>query len=236
VRLAVHRNEENDQILFSVSDTGIGIAREDLKKLFTPFTQVDSSLARQYPGTGLGLTLVQKLTDLHGGSVQVESVPGSGSRFTVALPLRQNLHNPILDEAVVAAYDHRDGASCSGGNILLAEDNETNMRFLEDYLVSHGYNVSTAQNGEEALEKAAQTPPHIILMDIQMPRMDGLEAMRHLRADSRFTSTPIIALSALAMPGDKERSLAAGATEYMSKPVSLKKLVQMIQTLVESKT
>lgn len=239
VRLDVHVNRENEQIQFSVSDTGIGIAQKDLKKLFTPFTQLDSSLARQYAGTGLGLTLVQKLTDLHGGSVEVESAPGRGSRFTVALPLHQRLESPTRDQKAAALDDPGDGTidtpatSRRGGNILLADDNETNITFLADYLESRGYNVSTAHDGEEVLEKAAQTPPDIILMDIQMPRMDGLEAMRHLRADSRFTSTPIIALTALAMPGDKERSIEAGANEYMSKPVSLKNLTQTIQKLLQ---
>lgn len=242
ITLDVRTNAEDDQVIFSVSDTGIGIAHDDLKKLFTPFTQLDSSLARQYAGSGLGLTLVQKLTDLHCGSVQVESVPESGSRFTVTLPARQNRYNPVPEDEFSAAADRKDHSTMpspatpgTGAKILLAEDNETNREFLADYLVSCGYKVSTAQDGEQVLEKAVQTTPDIILMDIQMPKMDGLETMRHLRADARFSSTPIIALTALAMPGDKERSLAAGANEYLSKPVSLKILVQTIQKLVGSK-
>jgi len=118
------------------------------------------------------------------------------------------------------------------GTILLAEDNEPNIMTLNEYLQDHGYTVLLARNGREALAKAEEKPPDIFLMDIQMPEMDGLEAIQRLRADSRFTSTPIIALTALAMPGDRERCLAAGANEYLSKPVSLKILRETIAGLL----
>ena len=104
---------------------------------------------------------------------------------------------------------------------------------LGEYLQSRGFEVTTARNGLEALAKAEDTLPHLIIMDIQMPEMDGLEAIQHLRADSRFISTPIIALTALAMPGDRERCLGAGANEYMSKPVSLKELAKTIKQLLK---
>jgi PAS domain S-box-containing protein len=240
VSLQVYTSAERDRILFSITDTGIGILQKDLKKLFTPFTQLDSSLARQYAGTGLGLALVQKLTDLHGGSVQVESEPGQGSRFTVILPLNPYIREqPPIENVLGSGPFERvsiisDAMLKQQGSILLAEDNEINSRVVAEYLMSRGYTVFTAQNGEEVLEKAAQKPPGIILMDIQMPKMDGLEAMRRLREDPRFASTPIIALTALAMPGDRERCLEAGANEYMSKPVSLRSLVHSIQRLVGS--
>jgi len=116
--------------------------------------------------------------------------------------------------------------------ILLAEDTETNIMVVGDYLESLGYALTIAMNGREALEKAMETQPDIILMDIQMPVMDGLEATRQLRADPHFADVPIIALTALAMNGDRERCLEAGATDYISKPVSLKKLKEMIERLL----
>jgi PAS domain S-box-containing protein len=235
VSLDVSTNEERDQILFSVTDTGIGIASEDLKKLFKPFTQLDSSLARQYTGTGLGLALVEKLTELHGGSVRVESELGKGSRFTIALPLnlqeltyrsRSMDYEGVAPDSVIASPHSQQGI------ILLAEDNAINAAMLADHLEEYGFEILRAENGEEALLKAAQRIPTAILMDIQMPKMDGLEAIRRLRADARFASTPIIALTALAMPGDRERCLEVGANEYLSKPVSLRLLVKTIQRLM----
>ena len=237
VWLQVNTNEDRDQILFSVADTGIGIAADDLRKLFTPFVQLDSSLARQYSGTGLGLALVQKLTELHGGSVHVESEAGRGSRFTVVLPLygaedqepdkpslsTTNLKQGCSTAAIQASEPHR--------VVLLAEDNRTNAHMMSEYLEAQGYRVIPAQNGEEVLEKIPQALPDIILMDVQMPKLDGLETTRRLRSDPRFASTPIIALTALAMPGDKERCLEAGVNEYLSKPVSLKKLEEIIVRL-----
>ena len=241
VMLKVNTNLEQDRIEFSVIDTGIGIAQEDISRLFQPFVQLDSTLNRQFDGTGLGLTLVQKLTDLHGGSVELESEPGKGSRFTIFLPLG-------LESTEQGAGDEPKGKNQRGeqrekevttvrestalARILIAEDNAANILTIGDYLESHGYEIFVAHDGAEALEKAESFKPDMILMDIQMPTMSGLEAMTHLRANPRFSTTPIIALTALAMPGDRERCLQAGASEYMSKPVSLKLLLKTIETLL----
>jgi len=235
VSLEVDVNDERNQIQFTITDNGIGIAPDDLKKLFSPFMQVDSSLARQYQGTGLGLTIAYKLTELQGGSVHVESAVGKGSRFTVSLPWDQT---KTLIEETGQITKHAKAAQKPQHRlrplvkILLADDHEVNTMMLGEYLQSHGYEVTIARDGLEALAKAEDTRPNIIIMDIQMPEMDGLEAIRHLRADQRFISTPIIALTALAMSGDRERCLEAGANEYMSKPVSLKTLAEKIQELV----
>jgi CheY-like chemotaxis protein len=115
------------------------------------------------------------------------------------------------------------------GTILLAEDKETNVMVIKDYLEYRGYQVATAQNGVEAISKAEEISPDMILMDIQMPEMDGLEAIRRLRSNPRFSTTPIIAITAFAMPGDRERCIEAGANDYLSKPISLKVLKQMIE-------
>ena len=241
VTLQVLADAEQERIQLSVIDSGIGIALEDLKKLFTPFTQVESSLDREYEGTGLGLALVKKLTDLHGGSVDVESEVGKGSRFTINLPAGKTM---VPQQEVIGSGDkllsneQKETSSISSrerldhGTILLAEDNVANILTIGEYLESHGYQVLFAHDGFEAIEYAEKRQPDLILMDIQMPAMDGLEAIRRLRADPRFISTPIIALTALAMPGDRERCLEAGATEYMSKPVSLKMLVKTIRQLL----
>ncbi|GEM_PF-3653033 len=245
VALQVRANAETEVIQFSILDTGIGIAPEDLRRLFQPFTQVDSKLNRQYEGTGLGLMLVQKLTDLHGGSVHVESKAGEGSTFTVNLPwMKDGAAYQETREAIVMSPTSRlseesvaiTEPQVERGTILLAEDNLANILTLTEYLESHDYQVFVAHDGMQAIEKARETSPDIILMDIQMPAMDGLEATQKLRLDPSFTSTPIIALTALAMPGDRERCLAAGANEYLSKPVSLRNLLKTIGELTAQQT
>jgi signal transduction histidine kinase/CheY-like chemotaxis protein len=240
VSLDVRVQPDQERIQFWVIDTGIGIAPQDLQRLFQPFVQVESSLNRQYEGTGLGLALVQKLTDLHGGSVSVESEVGKGSRFTISLPWRPEAGPSIMSGLVDSAHVPQSESAAQGpatsGVILLAEDHDANILTIGEYLESHGYQVIVARDGIEALEKAQQTDPDIILMDIQMPVMDGLETTRRLRSSVRFATTPIIALTALAMPGDRERCLLAGASEYMSKPVSLKKLRQTIETILKSRS
>jgi PAS domain S-box-containing protein len=236
VLLEVKISPEKDRIQFSVEDNGNGITKENLSKLFVPFTQLDSGLSRHYEGTGLGLVLVLKFTEIHGGSVQVESEPGLGSRFTVALPWNEDQKsNP--NQALNSAKPVETSPSAISntgerGKVLLAEDSKSNVLTVQEYLSDNGYEVAVAQNGLEAIAMAEQISPDIILMDIQMPKMDGLEAIRRLRAATKSVSVPIIAVTALAMPGDRERCLEAGANEYISKPVSLKGLVKTINTLL----
>ncbi len=241
VILQVNADLEQDLIKFSVIDNGIEIAVQDLRRLFQPFVQVDSGLNRQHEGTGLGLALVQKLTDLHGGSVQVESEVGRGSRFTVSLPCLQEEVTKLEKHESQPMHPLRERdentevpveAPAHLGVILLADDNMSSILTIGEYLESHGYEVVVTHDGSEALKQAEAIHPDLILMDIQMPVMNGLEAIARLRGIVRFADTPIIALTALAMPGDRERSLLAGANEYMSKPVSLKQLVVMIKELL----
>jgi CheY-like chemotaxis protein/anti-sigma regulatory factor (Ser/Thr protein kinase) len=370
VLLDVTADAEHEVVRFTVADSGIGIAPEDIGRLFTPFTQLDSGLTRQHDGTGLGLVLVKRLVDLLGGSVSVESGGvGQGSRFALALPWRRPRlgHYPliklpqgqgemiahalviedspsaaghiagylrelgiqvtilsqaaglaehaislrpdaifldlilpgesgwqvlarlkadplthdvpvivvsVIDEqarglaAGAAAYivkpltraalmdalnkvttlpegisralifeEQQDALASRAGQakgkvILVAEDNEVTISALRDYLSDRRYQVVVARNGKETIERAAETRPDLILMDIQMPIMDGLEATRLLRARADFAATPIVALTALAMPGDRERCLAAGADEYLSKPVSLRGLSDLLDQLI----
>ena len=368
IGLDVAADSSNHVVTFTVWDTGVGIAPEEMERLFKPFVQLDSSLSRQHGGTGLGLTLVRRLTELHGGGISLESETNKGSRFIVTLPwsaLSQTSPNgkkaarieqeanslanhtaliiedsptaadqlsrylaelglqtavhmlgqgtvekvlllqpvviildillpdkfgwdvlsqlkehpktrtiPVLIVSVVdeqarglklgaAGYlvkptsrsqlkaalsrilpflqEHHpfqvtsslqtfpDESEVTKPTILLAEDNEHNINTLADYLPYKGYKLIIARNGAEAVARAREDHPDLILMDIQMPGMDGLEAMRRLRADTRLADTPIIALTALTMPGDRERCLTAGANAYLSKPVSLKKLIDEIK-------
>jgi PAS domain S-box-containing protein len=398
VGLEVTSNPEDQVVQFTIWDTGIGISEEEMAHLFRPFVQLDSGLNRHHEGTGLGLALVSRLTEMHGGSVTVQSQPGAGSRFTISLPWREaapdepetdtaepehasadgsakttqkgggtsslpaprraliiedspsaaeqivrylgelavattisrngehildqvvelrpdliildillpsalgwdiltackadprTCHIPVLIISVMdepsrglqmgaagylvkpvtrqefrAALQHispalfqqgRPGGGAGGDGttpllsagsspeatppaplILLAEDNETSMTMICEYLETRGYRIDVARNGIEAIERVRRECPDLILMDIQMPGMDGLEAIRHIRAAPDLADIPIIALTALAMAGDRERCLEAGANDYMSKPVSLKKLAQTIEHyLTEGRT
>jgi CheY-like chemotaxis protein len=177
-----------------------------------------------------------KLTELHGGSVKVESELGKGSCFTVILPWNEeesNSQKQVLRKSEAVKNLNQPMLNSSPrGNILLAEDNESNILAIQDTLADHGYMVTVARNGREAIAIAEESPPDLILMDIQMPQMDGIEATRRLRTKPEFVSVPIIALTALAMPGDRERCLESGANEYISKPVSPKELRKIIETFL----
>ncbi|MGI0489039.1 PAS domain S-box protein [Pantanalinema rosaneae CENA516] len=234
-----------DWISFSVTDTGIGIAAADLNKLFQPFVQIDSSLNRHYSGTGLGLSLVRRIAELHGGSVTVQSQLGQGSCFTLRIPEPHSLTLPIPPPVISLEADDRlttQSATLSPSDhlaavdpplILLAEDNLANVETISGYLETRGYRLIVANHGQEAIDLTQAHHPDLILMDIQMPGMDGIEAMQRIRQHPEFTDLPIIALTALAMSGDRERCLAAGAAAYLAKPVSLKHLTTIIQQLLE---
>jgi signal transduction histidine kinase/ActR/RegA family two-component response regulator len=234
IGLDVVSNAGREVVHFSVWDTGIGIAEQDIDRLFQPFVQLDSQLDRRYEGTGLGLALVYRLTEMQGGSVSVESVPGEGSRFTVSLPCPQTIAPGEIetpDEATRPALPDAPRQAL----VLLAEDNQASAVATSDYLTAYGYRVILALDGAQAVVMAQQEQPDVILMDIQMPVMDGLEAIQLIRADADVPNIPIIALTALAMPGDRERCLASGADEYLSKPVNLKMLVETIEAQRNSK-
>jgi len=228
IELKVETDEQRKQISFSVSDTGIGIPQELQAKLFKPFVQLDSQLTRRYSGTGLGLALVYRMAELHGGSVGVESTPGVGSVFSVHLPWRpkQGLGTSPVDDKGEKPVIPVSGLP----RLLLADDNIVNATMLSGYLENVGYHVTNVHDGVELVAAAMHQPPDIILMDVQLPNMDGLEATQRLRSRSSFKKIPIIALTALAMPGDRERCLEAGVSDYLTKPIGLKELHQVVQS------
>jgi CheY-like chemotaxis protein len=216
-------------VCFSVQDTGIGIASEDLPQLFQPFTQIDSRLNRKYEGTGLGLVLVKQIVELHGGSVSVDSIVDRGSCFSFSLP--QTL--AILADSDISPLDLLTPKPPSEPLILLAEDNELNIETFSRYLTAKGYRLILAYNGQEAIDLAHIYQPDLILMDIQMPDMDGIAAIQYLRQESQLTHIPIIAITALATTYDRDKCLAIGANEYLAKPLKLKELHQTIQVCLE---
>ncbi|MEA5452446.1 PAS domain-containing protein [Leptolyngbya sp. CCNP1308] len=364
----VEQQNGRNHLKLSVTDTGIGIAPDDIAKLFQPFVQIDSSLSRQYNGTGLGLALVRKMAELHGGTVSVTSEVNQGSCFTLNLPYLTDIALPaiaptpqrslldthncrvlVIEDSAAAAdliarYLEEQGMEaiiCPSGDrvmgdvikfhpaliildillpnlsgwevlrhlktdpktlaipvivvsvvdersyglslgaseylvkpisryqlqqaieslqhrpqpslspvpvvpspnssqpaiemplILLAEDNDMNVATVSSYLTALGYRLLYAKNGRAAVELAQTQAPDLILMDIQMPDMDGLQAMQLVRSDARCANIPIVALTALVMPGDRERCLAAGASHYLSKPFKMKALKGLIQQLLQ---
>ena len=225
-------------MIFSIIDTGIGISPEDISNLFQAFVQIDSSLNRQYAGTGLGLTLVQQLVEMHGGCVSVASQVGEGSCFSIVLPYTESIELDKLDKFELPSNSFSESykqASNLENNlavnplILLADDNPINIETFSNYLISRGYRLIFASDGQEAINMTIAQKPDLILMDIQMPVLNGISAIKSIRANPDINNIPIVALTALAMIGDREKCLAVGANEYLAKPVQLSHLITVIQ-------
>jgi PAS domain S-box-containing protein len=219
----------NNEVTFSVWDTGIGIAQEDVKFLFKPFVQLDAGLAREYQGTGLGLALVAQMVRLHGGLVSTSSQPDKGSRFTITLPWQPEEQNTPVKVTAELVLPNQKSEEKRKGTVLLVEDTNVIVSLIKDYLTFKGYEVIVANNGRDGILLAKEKLPDIILMDVMMPIMDGVEATKQIRAEKKLKQTPIIALTALAMHGDRERCLEAGMNDYMSKPVKLNELIEIIE-------
>lgn len=220
-----------DRLRITVQDTGIGIAAADFDHIFEPFVQVDSTLNREYAGTGLGLALVKQIVERHHGQFGVVSEMGQGSCFWVDLPCCA-AQSPFPDSPAHSQIININLPSSPPlpPLILIAEDNQANVVTLTSYLGAQGYRLGVVHDGQAALDCIQQEYPDLILMDIQMPVMDGIEAIAHIRNQMQLVNIPIIALTALAMESDRVRCLQAGANEYLSKPVRLKHLATRIQT------
>jgi len=218
------REANRTSLQFTVRDTGEGIAKDKLDTIFDSFTQADSSVRKKHQGTGLGLTISRELVEMMGGEISVDSEPGRGSTFSFTAWFGRVEGHETVAEAKPTALPQTLHL-----NILLAEDNPLNQKFLTHFLSMFGHKVTVAENGAEALA-ALETNGRsfdLVLMDIQMPKIGGIEATRIIReSDGRRydSSIPVIALTAYAMKGDKDRMLAAGMDDYVSKPVDMKEL------------
>ncbi len=207
------------RLVCSIRDSGIGMSEETVSRLFSPFYQGDDSMTRRYGGTGLGLSICRRLVELMGGQIEVESTLGRGSLFRIRIPFRRAALEPAEPPSSGQSADHLP----PGLRVLLVEDNATNQKVAEALLRKMDCRVSLVGNGEEALRWLAAERCDIVLMDCQMPVMDGFEASQRLRAGEagpEAAALPIIALTANAMQGDREQCLAAGMNDYIAKPFS----------------
>ena len=222
------------RLRFTISDSGIGIPPERVDALFEPFTQLDASTTRRYGGTGLGLSIARRLAELMGGTIAVTSTPGAGSTFTVAIPFALAAAPPPPPAAVVVTTPAPSAAAPAphGGKVLLVEDNPTNQKVASAMLTRCGRQVDIAVNGSEALVALRQASYALILMDCQMPVMDGYEATRQIRAGAAGETNrdvPIVAMTANAMVGDREQCLAVGMNDYMAKPIAMAELAAKLK-------
>jgi CheY-like chemotaxis protein len=216
----------------AVRDTGIGIDSDRLEMMFVAFQQADSSISRRYGGTGLGLAIARTLAERMGGQLRAESREGLGSTFTLEMPLAL-ASKPAALLPGRAAQDQQGEA---GGRILLVEDNPVNQSVIEAMLRSLGFEVSVAMDGAQAVEQVDQQRFAAVLMDCRLPLMDGYEATRRIRQLRQGAGLPIIALTASALQGDRERCLAAGMDDYLSKPFKRTELQRILQRWLPGQT
>ncbi|MGO2371511.1 CHASE domain-containing protein [Pseudoalteromonas sp. KG3] len=219
--------QQGDSIYFSVSDTGIGISQTAQQQLFQPFAQADSSTSRQFGGTGLGLSICKKLVELMGGTISLASEEGQGSTFTFTLPLNSPL---VKAEQLEPQFNDIDTSNLSFAafKILLVEDNPLNQHVATAILKTKGCITDVASDGFEAIEKVSETRYDLVLMDIQMPNMDGLQATKVIRYELFMHQLPIIALSANAHDDDVKKALAVGMDGYLTKPIDAEKLFKTV--------
>ena len=220
-----------------VSDTGIGIDNENLGALFSPFVQEDSTVTRKFGGTGLGLSITKRLCDLMGGELFAESEKSVGSTFSVLLPLGCALDEPLEPSEPVGNKNPYSGENCGSRNFLAAEDNIVNQKVLTAILETLGHSVTIVANGHEVIDAYLKNDFDAILMDIQMPVMDGMEAtkkIRDLEASQKLPNTPIVAVTANAMKEHEDEYLSIGFDHYLSKPITKEKLDALIAALFRS--
>jgi CheY-like chemotaxis protein len=238
---------QGEQLVFTVTDTGIGIAQPKISQVFEAFQQADGSVTRQYGGTGLGLSITRELAHLMGGSVEAQSASGRGSTFSLTLPLlRVEALGAVSPMAAAPSAQRLQIASAAGTlapvddvhpplhlgkQVLLAEDNEVNVYLFKAMLEGQGLEIDVATNGLTALDLAQSRRYSLIFMDVQMPGMDGLSVTRELRRfelESGRARMPIIALTANAYDADVESSLAAGCDLHIAKPFTKPQLVEAL--------
>ena len=216
-------DDENLTLRFEVIDSGIGISPRQRERLFEPFQQADGSTTRKYGGTGLGLTISRRLVELMGGELELESTHGLGSRFhfSLTLPRAEGEEAPAEQPAVPSANPLE---RIRGARVLLVEDLEVNKLVAKALLATAGLEVEIADNGAEALEALERAPVDLVLMDVQMPVMDGFEATRRIRAMAGYHELPIVAMTAHAMAEERRRCLEAGMNDHVAKPIQVEAL------------
>ncbi len=218
----------NGNIRIDVADNGVGIPREKLKAIFEEFTQADSSTTRRYGGTGLGLAITRKLTSLMNGRIEVNSIPGTGSTFSVTLPLKPVETIPDTP-STTRNGKARVKQDWTSKTVLIVDDNEINRKVAAKILSINRLGIEMAANGKEAISRAREQRFDCILMDIEMPVMNGLEATRIIREHEGLNrETPILALTAHALKGDRERYLQNGMNDYLSKPLNKEELREKV--------
>lgn len=240
VRADTLQDADNNELLrLEVKDTGIGMSRETLDRLFKAFAQADTSTTRKYGGTGLGLSITKKIVDLYGGAIDVQSEPGKGSCFTITIGFEPAEHTGA--EAAAGKEDGYEGAEWSAGGgkalILLADDIEANRKLVTILLKKQGYEVVCAENGKAAVEMCDAKVYDLVLMDCQMPVMDGYQASKEIRSGQGLNKgTPIVAMTAYDSDSDRRKCKAAGMDDYISKPVRVNILKEVISRNLERGT
>jgi len=236
--IGLNARELDGQVEIVVEDTGIGIEANDLPKMFKQFQRLDSALGIKEGGTGLGLYLTQKIAvEVLGGSVAVESQLGAGSRFFLRFPkiLRTAKETPLQTES--ALRNQAVPGILQEGNrfetVLVIEDNDNNMQLIKFLLESAKYKILTAETGKQGLKIAVEEKPDFILLDIQLPDIDGTEVLKQIRASETHTKIPIIAMTAHALSGDREKLIAAGCSGYIEKPLNLEKVLPQIKEILD---
>ena len=238
--LAICEDETEEgatNIVFEISDSGIGMTEKQIESIYQKFVQADVSITRQYGGTGLGLAISKRLVELMGGSIEVNSKKDMGTKFTVTIPMHEAVKKEVVTEA---AKKKPKTSNEEKGRILLVEDYEGNIVVALHFLQEQGYDVIIARNGKEALDKLKQSAFDIILMDVQMPIMDGYTAtgiIKDKEKSGKLPEMPIIGMTANAFKEDKEKCLAAGMDDYISKPYDFDNLMDKIDYhMIKSKS
>ncbi len=215
--------------LLQVEDTGIGISEEGQRKIFQKFTQVDETTTRKYGGTGLGLAISKKLVEMMGGEIGVKSLPGRGSTFWFSLPLEQAKETEVINERNVSVSEDQ-SYSFDNVKVLVVDDHPINIMFADKFLQKIGFkDITCVGDGVEALEKVNERQFDLVLMDCQMPQMDGYEACKRIRQMGLENSPVIVAMTANAMVGDRDKCLEAGMDDYISKPINPDKLCSILK-------
>ncbi len=222
--VSMYAKKDGDHIRFEVTDEGIGIPQEKLETIFKPFEQVDSTTTKRFGGTGLGLAISKQMVELMGGRIWVESKYGEGSTFAFTIPL-------VEAATSIEEVEEKDiwEINFSPDNVVLvAEDNKMNQELMTDLFEQLHLNFNLAENGEEAVNKTMELKPDIILMDMHMPKMDGLEATKKIKELEEFKDVPIVAVSADGLIEQQQRAMKAGIVEYVTKPVDFNKLLPIL--------